>query len=99
MRSSYQCPPLRPGQINKHGTSDAFVAKLNGDGSALSYATYLGGSCAEAAFAIQVDSAGQAFVSGFTESEDFPVTPNAGCRDARECPAEGSGWNIGDLRR
>jgi hypothetical protein len=64
-------------QPNKKGSSDAFVAKLNSDASALSYVTYLGGDGSDAALAIQVDSAGQAFVSGFTQSQNFPITPNA----------------------
>jgi len=56
---------------------DAFVAKLNSNGSSLAYCTYLGGSDNDSAMAIAVDSAGNAYVTGFTDSPDFPVTSNA----------------------
>jgi hypothetical protein len=59
------------------GGGDAFVAKLSPDGSRLEYATYLGGSYFDAASGIAVDSTGAAYVTGVTESEDFPVTPGA----------------------
>ena len=58
------------------GAEDAFVAKLNPTGSGLVYSTYLGGSGAgwgEAAYAISVDSAFQAHVTGVTNSPDFPL--------------------------
>jgi hypothetical protein len=54
----------------------AFVTKLNSAGSALAYSTYLGGSGVEYGSAIAVDSAGSAYVTGFTASRDFP-TANA----------------------
>jgi hypothetical protein len=53
---------------------DAFVAKINSSGSALVYSTYLGGSSEDGATAIAVDSAGDAYVTGGTESTDFPTT-------------------------
>ena len=56
------------------GTSDAFVAKISSDGSALVYSTYLGGSGTEKAFGIAVDSSGNAFVTGATNSSDFKTT-------------------------
>ena len=52
---------------------DAFVAKLSPTGSALVYSTYLGGSGNDAGFDIAVDSAGNAYVTGFTSSTDFPT--------------------------
>jgi uncharacterized protein (TIGR03437 family) len=54
-----------------------FVAKLNPQGSALVYATFLGGGDGEAAGAITMDSAGNAYVTGATSSPDFPITPGA----------------------
>jgi hypothetical protein len=54
---------------------DAFVSKINAAGSALLYSTYLGGSGNDAAFAIGVDSKGNAWVSGSTNSTNFPTTP------------------------
>jgi photosystem II stability/assembly factor-like uncharacterized protein len=57
--------------------SDAFVAKMNPEGTALEYSTYLGGNRADAGTAIAVDSAGAAYVTGQTASANFPVTPDA----------------------
>ncbi len=56
---------------------DAFVAKLNPSGTALLYSTYLGGTNNDAANAIAVDAAGNAYVTGSTVSNDFPTTPGA----------------------
>lgn len=56
---------------------DGFVLKLNADGSALEYATFLGGAKREMFSAIAVDSAGSAYVTGQTYSDDFPATPAA----------------------
>jgi hypothetical protein len=57
------------------GESDDFVAKLNAAGTALVYSTYLGGSGDEdmTVGAIAVDAAGFAYVTGTTESSDFPT--------------------------
>jgi hypothetical protein len=49
-----------------------FVAKLNGDGSALLYSVCLGGNNADGTNAIAVDSSGNAYFTGFTNSTDFP---------------------------
>jgi hypothetical protein len=51
----------------------AFVTKLNASGNALVYSTYLGGSVGDEAFAIAVDSSGNAYVTGWTISTDFPM--------------------------
>lgn len=56
---------------------DVFVTKLNADGSALVYSTYLGGSLNENGGGIAVDIAGNAYVTGHTTSTDFPTTPGA----------------------
>ena len=63
-----------------NGGSDVFVAKLNASGSELPYATFLGGSGAEAKWggsAIALDGSGAAYVTGETESTDFPTTTGA----------------------
>jgi hypothetical protein len=59
------------------GVDDAFVSKLNGAGSALSYSSYLGGGNADSGRAITVDSAGSAYLTGYTFSTDFPTTAGA----------------------
>lgn len=56
---------------------DAFIAKLNPEGNALLYMTYLGGSGADIGDAITVDSQGNAYVTGMTESDNFPTSANA----------------------
>jgi hypothetical protein len=56
---------------------DAFVSKLNPTGSALVYATYLGGSFGAVSAAIAVDTSGNAYVTGLTGSSDFPTTADA----------------------
>jgi hypothetical protein len=60
-------------QRNYAGGVDAFVAKVNPSGTALTYSTYLGGTSIEGGTAIAVDSAGSAYVTGFTGSTNFPT--------------------------
>ncbi|MFQ5812255.1 MAG: SBBP repeat-containing protein, partial [Anaerolineae bacterium] len=57
-----------------NGYSDAFVVKLNADGTGLVYATFLGGSSDDSVFAISVDGVGSAYAAGSTNSSDFPTT-------------------------
>src|SRR5439155_18785100 len=54
-----------------------FVAKLDPNGSALVYSTLLGGSFDDGGQGIAVDAAGNAYVTGSTQSADFPTTPGA----------------------
>ena len=58
-----------------------FVSKINSDGTSLLYSTYLGGSGngfqGDSSAAIDVDASGEAFVTGSTQSTDFPVTAGA----------------------
>lgn len=55
---------------------DGFVAKFDRTGTNLIYLTYLGGSADEFVASVAVDAAGNAFVTGFTDSPNFP-TKNA----------------------
>ncbi len=65
-------------QTTLAGGLDAFIAKLNPTGSALVYATYLGGSYDEdIAYGIAVDATGSAYVVGTTYAADFPATSGA----------------------
>jgi beta-propeller repeat-containing protein len=71
--------PVTPNAFQRTfgGAGDGYVAKLNPRGSALEYATYLGGSDADVAGGVRVDPDGNAHIPGTTSSPDFPVTPNA----------------------
>ncbi|HKC88749.1 MAG TPA: SBBP repeat-containing protein, partial [Blastocatellia bacterium] len=60
-------------QPTRKGATDAFVAKLNSAGNDLIYSTYLGGSLSDSANALTVDASGSAYVTGITDSLDFPV--------------------------
>jgi len=60
-------------QAANRGGVDAFVVKLNSSGTALVYATYIGGNSDDRASAIAVDSTGQAYVTGSTASTNFPL--------------------------
>jgi len=53
---------------------DAFVTKVNGTGSALTYSTYLGGSLADIGRGIAVDPLDNAYVTGETRSANFPTS-------------------------
>ena len=64
-------------QTANAGGNDAFVTKLNADGTGLDYSTYLGGSDNDQASKIAVDSLGNAYVTGNTSSTDFPTTAGA----------------------
>ena len=65
--------PIQPAHGGGTPFRDAFVTKLNAAGSALVYSTYLGGSGREEGNEIGVDAAGNAYVTGFTFSTDFPT--------------------------
>ena len=59
------------------GSGSAFVTKLNPEGSAEIYSTYMGGSGGDAAYGLVVDSSGDAYIVGQTGSKDFPATAGA----------------------
>ena len=71
--TSNNFPTLNPLQPHLEGDANAFVAKLNPTGSALVYSTYLGGSVDDVGMGIAVDRAGNAYVTGLTESTNFPT--------------------------
>jgi len=56
------------------GTYDAFAARISPTGNALVYCTYLGGSNDEKATGIRVNNNDEAYIIGYTQSLDFPVT-------------------------
>ncbi len=55
------------------GVADAFVTKMSPSGTTLSYSTFLGGTDDDYSYGIAVDASGSAYVTGFTESPDFPT--------------------------
>ena len=66
-------PTTNPLQPINGGSSDAFVTKINAEGSAYVYSTYVGGSADDFGIGIAVDSSGNAYVTGSTYSLDFPT--------------------------
>ncbi|HEX5410771.1 MAG TPA: SBBP repeat-containing protein [Terriglobia bacterium] len=66
-------PTVNPEQKLNAGSSDAFITKVNFDGSALVYSTYVGGSKADVGQSIKVDTSGNAYIAGYTFSSDFPL--------------------------
>ncbi len=83
-----------PGGNPSNGGFDAFVLKINADGSR-GYTTFVGGSGDELGTSIAVESAGAAYVAGITTSTDFPATggaqSTAGSPSGSTCPGGGSG--------
>src|SRR5262249_33671150 len=62
-------------QTTRKGTDDAFVSKFNPAGNKLLYSTYLGGNKVDRGSGIAVDAQGNAYITGRTDSTNFPVTP------------------------
>jgi len=72
--------PTTPGAYDTSyngGLCDVFVLKLNPSGSTLIYSTFIGGSDYDHAGGIVLDSMRNIYISGYTESSDFPTTPGA----------------------
>src|SRR3989441_10163518 len=81
--------PISPGAFQTElagvADADAFLTKLTPTGTGLVYSTYLGRSLASSlgggsidqGFGIAVDAAGNAYVTGRTQSRNFPTTPGA----------------------
>ncbi len=59
------------------GEEDAFFSKLNPAGSALLYSSYLGGTGDDGAQCVGLDPSGNAYVAGWTNSHNFPITGGA----------------------
>jgi hypothetical protein len=95
--NSNNFPTKNPLQPANGGSSTAFVTKINAAGSALVYSTYLGGSGGDSSYGIAVDSAGNAYVTGFTASTNFPTKnplqpANAGALDAFVAKIKDQHW-------
>lgn len=71
--NSTNFPTSRPLQPISGGRLDAFVTKINPEGSALVYSTYLGGSENDEGRGIVIDPSGNAYLIGMTSSINFPI--------------------------
>jgi hypothetical protein len=74
LQNAYQSTPGIP---NFSGAYDAFVTKFSANGQSLVYSTYLGGTASDYGRDIAVDSSGYAYVTGDTNSNNFPTTSGA----------------------
>ena len=70
-------PTVNPYQKALAGASNAFVAELNPAGSALTFSTYVGGSANDSAFGVALDGSANVYITGSTQSSDFPTTSEA----------------------
>ncbi|WP_074410380.1 SBBP repeat-containing protein [Aquimarina megaterium] len=86
--SSINFPVKNAIQSEKKGKDDAFLAVIDPTRSIINFASYLGGKETERLYSIDLDSSGNVFMMGFTNSVDYPTTTKAfqtdfgGVRDA-----------------
>lgn len=73
LTTSLNFPTANPHQPALSGASDAFVAKLDADGSSVLWSTYFGGSGTEQARGIALDPQGNAYITGVTDSNNLPT--------------------------
>jgi hypothetical protein len=65
--------PLKNHIMGYQWSDDVFVTKLSTDGQSLIYSTYLGGNGSDLGYGITVDANECAYITGYTESQDFPL--------------------------
>ncbi|MBI3933410.1 MAG: SBBP repeat-containing protein [Acidobacteria bacterium] len=66
-------PTANPVQAAWGGLEDGFLTKLSPNGASLAYSTYLGGQLTDTADAVAVNDLREAYVTGGTDSNDFPI--------------------------
>ena len=71
--ASTDFPTAEPLQADALENGDVFIAKLNSDGSGVAFVTYFGGDSIDVGRAIALDSVGNVFVAGATDSTNFPL--------------------------
>ena len=71
--ASADFPVVNGFQGNRGGGQDAYLLKLNSTGSSIVFSTYLGGSGDDRGFGVTVDAGNNAYVTGATGSNNFPV--------------------------
>ncbi|MCK4968946.1 MAG: SBBP repeat-containing protein, partial [Thermoplasmata archaeon] len=72
--------PTTPGAFHRQrvvGNTDAFVSKLNSNGTSFIYSTLIAGDHLDSVSHINVDDDGYAYLAGSTRSGNFPTTPDA----------------------
>ena len=70
--------PITPGAFRTFSQGfEGFVSKVNAAGSALVFSSFLGGELSDAALGVAADGAGNTYVTGSTNSFQFPTTPGA----------------------
>jgi len=81
---------------SQNSFEDAFVTKFNAAGTALVYSTYIGGSASDRGYDIAVDSSGNAYIAGQSQSTDYPTTTGA---FITTCPGGVGGCNTGTVTK
>ena len=87
-------------QASSAGGGDVFITEMNAAGTGLVFSTYLGGKALDRAFGLVLDSSGNMYITGDTQSADFPTTPNAfqtsnrGQGDGFVCKVAAGGSNL-----
>ena len=88
LTNSSNFPATLPADAPEEGGANAFVVKLRLSGTSFRYSVVVGGSEYDEPYALAVDGAGIAYVTGGTESSDFPTaqpfqaSPGGGESDA-----------------
>jgi hypothetical protein len=98
--NSLDFPAMGGFDTDRNGVAgDAFVTKVNAAGNSLAWSSYLGGSTVDAGYAIAVDTAGNAYVTGYTWSANFPANQGfdntlGGAQDAFVTKVDASGASL-----
>jgi hypothetical protein len=67
-----------PYPVYRGGSSDGFIAKLNGAGTSLAFSTYIGGSAIDYGIGVTVVQGNKPFFVGYTASSNFPTVNTGG---------------------
>lgn len=90
MTQSKNFPTRKPIQKKRSGLRDGFVLKLSPEGDSLLFSTYFGGHAEEGATDLAIDSSGNAYICGYTDSDNMPMV------DAIQANYIGSGFEVND---